>query len=222
MAESRFVYVTYIRATPQAIWDELTDPERNKLFWSGYHQQTSWKVGDDYEIVGPDGRAWDTGKVLVNDPPKRLSVTWLHQHDEAMRAEGESTCTFELDAGDGYRHQADGHSRDRRRQLKADRRGLQRLAEHPRQPEEPDRDRKRPGMRAPARPAKALAWTTVGVREEMVRQSWSSRARLSRRRGTFSQIVGGLVRRKDSPKTSKSGGGRSSPPDPSTAVTGGR
>ncbi len=96
MAESRFVYVTYIRATPQAIWDELIDPERNKLFWSGYHQQTSWKVGDDYEIVGPDGRAWDTGKVLANEPPKRLSVTWLHQHDEAMRAEGESTCTFEL------------------------------------------------------------------------------------------------------------------------------
>ena len=96
MAESRFVYVTYIRATPQAIWDELTDPERNKLFWSGYHQQTSWKVGDDYEIVGPDGRAWDTGRVLANEPPKRLCVTWLHQHDEAMRAEGESTCTFEL------------------------------------------------------------------------------------------------------------------------------
>jgi uncharacterized protein YndB with AHSA1/START domain len=97
MAESRFVYVTYIRATPQQIWEELTDPERNKLFWSGYHQQTSWKVGDDYEIVGPDGRAWDSGKVVASDPPKRLSVTWLHQHDEAMRAEGESTCTFELE-----------------------------------------------------------------------------------------------------------------------------
>jgi uncharacterized protein YndB with AHSA1/START domain len=97
MAESRFVYVTYIRATPQAVWDELTDPERNKLFWSGYHQETSWKVGDDYEVVGPDGRAWDTGKVLANDRPKRLSVTWLHQNDAAMRAEGESTCTFELE-----------------------------------------------------------------------------------------------------------------------------
>ena len=97
MAESRFVYVTYIRATPQAIWDELTNPERNKLFWSGYHQQTSWKVGDAYEIVGPDGRAWDTGKVLACDPPRRIEVTWLHEHDEAMRAEGESTCTFELE-----------------------------------------------------------------------------------------------------------------------------
>ena len=98
MAESRFVYVTYIRATPQAVWDELTDPERNKLFWSGYHQETSWKVGDDYEIVGPDGRAWDVGKVLACDPGKRLQVSWLHQHDAAMRAEGESICTFELEA----------------------------------------------------------------------------------------------------------------------------
>jgi uncharacterized protein YndB with AHSA1/START domain len=97
MAESRFVYVTYIRATPQAIWDELTNPERNKLFWAGYHQETGWKVGDDYEIVGPDGRAWDTGKVLACDPPKRIEVTWLHEHDAAMRAEGESTCTFELE-----------------------------------------------------------------------------------------------------------------------------
>jgi len=98
MAESRFVYVTYIRATPQQVWDELTNPQRNKLFWSGYHQETSWKVGDDYEIVGPDGRAWDTGKVLACDPPTRIEVTWLHQNDEAMRAEGESTCTFELEA----------------------------------------------------------------------------------------------------------------------------
>jgi uncharacterized protein YndB with AHSA1/START domain len=97
MAESRFVYVTYIRAMPEAIWDELTNPERNKLFWAGYHQETGWKVGDDYEIVGPDGRAWDTGKVLACDPPKRIEVTWLHEHDAAMRAEGESTCTFELE-----------------------------------------------------------------------------------------------------------------------------
>jgi uncharacterized protein YndB with AHSA1/START domain len=98
MAESRFVYVTYIRATPQAVWGELTNPERNKLFWSGYHQETSWKVGDDYEVVGPDGRAWDVGKVLACDPPKRIQVTWLHQSDAAMRAEGESTCTFELES----------------------------------------------------------------------------------------------------------------------------
>ncbi|HEY2710646.1 MAG TPA: SRPBCC domain-containing protein [Caulobacteraceae bacterium] len=97
MAESRFLYVTYIRAPAQKIWDHLTDPELNKQFWGGYHQESSWEVSTDYRILGPDGAAWDTGKVLAADPPKRLSVSWLHQKDAAMKAEGSSTATFELE-----------------------------------------------------------------------------------------------------------------------------
>jgi uncharacterized protein YndB with AHSA1/START domain len=97
MAESRFVYVTLIRASAEKIWDHLTDPQKNKVFWSGYSQQTSWRVGDDYAIVDSAGKAWDTGKVLAFEPPRRLSVTWLHLNDAAMTAEGESTATFELE-----------------------------------------------------------------------------------------------------------------------------
>jgi uncharacterized protein YndB with AHSA1/START domain len=97
MAESRFLYVTYIRAPAQTIWDALTDPVQNRKFWGGYHQETSWAAGADYSIVGPDGQPWDTGKVVAIDPPKRLSVTWLHLRDQALRAEGESTATFELE-----------------------------------------------------------------------------------------------------------------------------
>jgi uncharacterized protein YndB with AHSA1/START domain len=97
MAESRFLYVTYIRATPDRIFQALTDPEQNKRFWGGYSQKSGWKVGDDYAIVSGDGDAWDTGKVLACDPPKRLSVSWTHQKDTAMKAEGESVATFELE-----------------------------------------------------------------------------------------------------------------------------
>ena len=98
MAESRFLYLTYIRAPAQTVFDALIDPEQNRQFWSGYHQESSWKVGADFAIVGPEGNAWDTGKVLAFDPPRRFSVTWNHQHDAAMKAEGESTCTFDLEA----------------------------------------------------------------------------------------------------------------------------
>jgi uncharacterized protein YndB with AHSA1/START domain len=97
MADSRFLYVTYIRATPERIFEALTDPERNRLFWHGYRQQSSWKKGADYAIVSGDGEAWDTGKVLAWDPPKRLSVTWTHQKDAAMKAEGESVATFDIE-----------------------------------------------------------------------------------------------------------------------------
>ncbi len=98
MAESRFLYLTYIRAPAHKVFDALTDPEQNKLFWAGYHQESSWAVGADFAIIGPEGKAWDTGKVLAFDPPRRLSVTWRHQHDEAMKAEGESVCSFLVEA----------------------------------------------------------------------------------------------------------------------------
>jgi uncharacterized protein YndB with AHSA1/START domain len=97
MAESRFVYVIYIRAPAEEVFRHLTDPELNKLFWGGYHQESRWQVGAPFSIVGPDGRVWDTGEVLAFDPPRRLSVTWTHQMDAAMQAEGPSTATFDLE-----------------------------------------------------------------------------------------------------------------------------
>jgi uncharacterized protein YndB with AHSA1/START domain len=96
MAESRFVYVTYIRAPAPRIWAALTDPAANRKFWSGYAQRSSFQTGADYSIVDAEDKAWDTGKVLEADPPRRLSVTWTHLHDEAMKAEGESVATFDL------------------------------------------------------------------------------------------------------------------------------
>ena len=98
MAESRFLYVTYIRATPQKIWDCFTDPEMNRKFWGGYHQDSSFEVGGDYKLAGPDGRVWDAGKVLASDPPRLLRLSWRHLSEGAMQAEGESICTIEIEA----------------------------------------------------------------------------------------------------------------------------
>ena len=97
MAESRFLYVTYIRATPEAVWEHLTNPALNKLFWAGYSQVTSWQVGADYDLTAADGQVWDKGKVLAFDPPKHLTVTWRHLHRPELAAEGDSTCSFDLE-----------------------------------------------------------------------------------------------------------------------------
>jgi uncharacterized protein YndB with AHSA1/START domain len=97
MTESRFLYVTYIRAPAAKIFAALTDPEQNKKFWGGYSQQSTWEKGADYSIVSADGSAWDTGKVLSIDPPRHVSVSWLHLRDAAMKAEGASTASFDLE-----------------------------------------------------------------------------------------------------------------------------
>jgi uncharacterized protein YndB with AHSA1/START domain len=102
MAESKFLYVTYIRASAEEIWRHLTDPELNKLFWGGYRQRSAWTPGAAWNITGPEGDVWDEGKVVEFDPPRRLCVQWLHIRDAAMKAEGPSTATFDLEAaGEG-------------------------------------------------------------------------------------------------------------------------
>ena len=45
MARSTFVYVTFIRTTPQRLWAARTTPEFTKQYWFGMSQQTDWKAG---------------------------------------------------------------------------------------------------------------------------------------------------------------------------------
>jgi len=45
MANSRFVYVTYIRTTPVKLWQALIDPEFTRRYWCETHQESDWKPG---------------------------------------------------------------------------------------------------------------------------------------------------------------------------------
>ena len=74
MAESRFVYVTYIRTTPDKLWQALTDPEFTRRYFFETWQDCAWEAGASWRMVVPDGRATDSGQVLEIDPPAgRLS-----------------------------------------------------------------------------------------------------------------------------------------------------
>jgi uncharacterized protein YndB with AHSA1/START domain len=97
MSGSKFVYVTYIRTTPEKLWRALIEPEFTKQYWAGTHQVSDWKVGSDWKIMIPDGRVGDSGKVIEFDPPKRLVVTWQNQFVPGMKDEPHTTCTYELE-----------------------------------------------------------------------------------------------------------------------------
>jgi len=72
MANSRFVYVTYIRTTPEKLWQVLTDPEITRRFWHECRQESEWKIGASWRLMIPDGRVGDSGDILEIDPPRRL------------------------------------------------------------------------------------------------------------------------------------------------------
>ncbi|HEY2444783.1 MAG TPA: SRPBCC family protein [Rhizomicrobium sp.] len=97
MSSNIFIYVTYIRATPEKIWEALTKPEFNRLYWFGAHQESDWKAGSSWKLMMPDGRVGDAGEVLECDPPRRIVLKWRNEFRPELKAEGYTRCTFEIE-----------------------------------------------------------------------------------------------------------------------------
>jgi uncharacterized protein YndB with AHSA1/START domain len=97
MARSTFVYVTYIRTTPEKLWSALTDAQFMKQYWFGNHCESEWTVGSSWKNVYPDGRVTDTGEIVEAEPPRRLVIRWQHQDKPELKAEGASLCTMEIE-----------------------------------------------------------------------------------------------------------------------------
>ena len=97
MARSTFVYVTYIRTTPDQLWSALTDAEFMTQYWFGMHCDSQWTPGSAWKLMSPNGEVLDAGEVLEADPPRRLVIRWHHQNKAELKAEGDSLCTMELE-----------------------------------------------------------------------------------------------------------------------------
>ena len=98
MSASKFVYVTFIRTTPEKLFDALRKPEFTRLYWCETWQDCEWKTGTSWKLMIPDGRVGDAGEVLEYDPPKRFVVSWRNEFRPEMKEEGYSRATFELEA----------------------------------------------------------------------------------------------------------------------------
>jgi uncharacterized protein YndB with AHSA1/START domain/DNA-binding transcriptional ArsR family regulator len=91
-----FVYVTYIRSTPEKVWDALTDAELTAAYW-GHSNVSDWQRGSRWEHVRTDGSgiADVVGKVVESERPTRLVTTWAAPEDEE-REDVHSRVTFDI------------------------------------------------------------------------------------------------------------------------------
>jgi uncharacterized protein YndB with AHSA1/START domain len=96
-ATSTFVYVTFIRTTPERLWTALTDPQFTRQYWFGVHADSDWKAGSPWQLVFADGRVADTGEIVEADPPRRLVIKWRNEFRPELKAEGYSRCTMDLE-----------------------------------------------------------------------------------------------------------------------------
>ena len=98
-ANSTFVYVIFIRTTPEQLWAALTQPEFTRQYWFGMHQESDWTAGAPWRLVFADGRVADAGEVVEIDPPRRLVLKWRNEFSQ-MKSEGYSRCAIEIEAID--------------------------------------------------------------------------------------------------------------------------
>jgi uncharacterized protein YndB with AHSA1/START domain len=96
MANSAFVYVTYIRSPQQKVWDALTKPEFQTIYWFGGHQESDWKAGSPWKMFMPERGLTDSGEILESDPPNRVVIKWRNEFRPHLKEDGYSRCVMEL------------------------------------------------------------------------------------------------------------------------------
>ena len=121
--ETSFVYTTYIHATPERVWQGLTDPTFTERYWrhpksGGVSYRTDWRKGSAYDVAYERVRARHqpprAGGPRVRPPPaSRLHLAHLQPgvgrcprlrrgHGRAWRAEPRSKVAFDIEeAGEG-------------------------------------------------------------------------------------------------------------------------
>ncbi|HEV8065672.1 MAG TPA: SRPBCC domain-containing protein [Acidimicrobiales bacterium] len=114
MDKPEFVYTTYIKTTPERLWQALTEPSFTSRYW-GCVFDTDWTEGSTYTLEQNGARIADPEqRVLVSEPPRRLSYTWhtfspewadavgrqvgfSEEHVAKLAAEPRSKVTFEIE-----------------------------------------------------------------------------------------------------------------------------
>lgn len=109
------VYRVYIKATPEAIWQAITDPEwTNRYGYTGY-SHFDLRPGGALKVVpndefkaGAEANGFPCpdvivdGEVIEADPPRRLVTTWRMLMNPVMAEEGFTKITYEIKQLDGF------------------------------------------------------------------------------------------------------------------------
>src|ERR1700685_3504695 len=96
MRKPEFVHVTYIRTTPEKLWEALTTSEFSKRYWWDTSVVSDWKVGSPFSLM-VGGQTTDVGEILAADPPRLLSYTFRHILNETARQERPSRVSFVIE-----------------------------------------------------------------------------------------------------------------------------
>ena len=102
------VYRVFIKATPDAVWDAITQPEWNQKYGYGVRAEFDLRPGGKYQAFASGPMAEHgappvivQGEVIEADRPRKLVQTWHVVWSPELAAEGPTRLTWEIEEGPG-------------------------------------------------------------------------------------------------------------------------
>lgn len=97
-APAKQTYHVFIRATPQQIWDAITQPELSSEYLYGALVETTGEIGSPFRYYSPDRSAlWGDETVLDANPPYRLVVSYRALYDADLATERPSRVAWQIE-----------------------------------------------------------------------------------------------------------------------------
>ena len=98
------VFEIYIKASPERIWEAITDPVLRAKFSFGVQTQSDWVPGSTYRAGVPGVVAIAEGENLVVEPPHLLVQSFTALWSDEVKAQGTTRVTWEIEqVGDSCR-----------------------------------------------------------------------------------------------------------------------
>jgi uncharacterized protein YndB with AHSA1/START domain len=93
---TNFVYTSYIRASPQRLWEALTSAAFTQQYWAGRHIVSVWKPGASVQMLKADGSVDWEGEIITVTPNRLLTFTFLAPRFEPESGSRPTRVTIEL------------------------------------------------------------------------------------------------------------------------------
>jgi uncharacterized protein YndB with AHSA1/START domain len=93
---ARHVYETFIRTSPERLWQALTDPGLTRRYFFDCGFDGTVAKGEDYRYVAADGSVAVDGTITEAEPYRRLQMTFHVGFDSAAAEEHPSQVTWEI------------------------------------------------------------------------------------------------------------------------------
>jgi uncharacterized protein YndB with AHSA1/START domain/DNA-binding transcriptional ArsR family regulator len=92
------VFEIYIKATPERVWEAITSDEDRRKYWFGVGVVSDFTPGSPVELAHPGaGVVIGDGENLEVDPPRRLVQSFRALWSDAVKAQGTSRVTWEIE-----------------------------------------------------------------------------------------------------------------------------